>query len=194
MKYNVEELSKYAEEHTTNECAQHFGITYQAMAQLLYRYKLRHKVEQVNNYQRNTRLHWVWRAIKQRCENPRNKRYLSYGGRGITMCDDWKGVYGFLNFCKWSQENGYNEGLSLDRIDNDREYSPENCRWVKTETQANNKRTNVLVTYKGVTLTLKQWSDKLEIPYTTLQSRHYKGYSDIEIIEGKTTLSGRRNI
>lgn len=185
MKYNVEELSKYAVEHTTNECAQHFGITYQAMAQLLHRYKLRHKVEQVNNYQRNTKLHWVWRAMKQRCENPRNKRYLSYGGRGITVCNDWKGVYGFLNFCKWSQENGYSEGLSLDRIDNDRGYSPENCRWVKSEAQANNKRTNVLVTYKGITLTLKQWSDKLGVPYTTLQSRHYKGYSDTEIIEGK---------
>ena len=194
MKYNIEELSKYAEEHTTNECARHFGITYQAMAQLIYRYKLRHKVEQVNNYQRNTKLHWVWRAMKQRCENPRNKRYLSYGGRGITVCDDWKGVYGFLNFCKWSKENGYSEGLSLDRIDNDKGYSPENCRWVKAEAQANNKRTNVLVTYKGVSLTLKQWSDKLGVPYTTLQSRHYKGYSDIEVIEGKLTLSGRRKI
>ena len=82
-------------------------------------------------------------------------------------------------------KNGYKEELTLDRINNDREYSPDNCRWVTSSEQANNKRTNVLVTYKGEILNLKQWSKKLGINYSCLQSRHYKGYTDIEIIEGR---------
>lgn len=185
QKYNIEEVRAYAKEHTTNECAEHFNISYQAMAQLIHRYKLEHKVEQINNYQRNTKLHWIWSSMRQRCENVKNKRYENYGGRGIYVSEEWKGVYGYTNFSQWAIKNGYKEGLTLDRIDNDREYSPDNCRWVTNSEQANNKRTNVLVTYKGETLNLKQWSKKLGINYSCLQTRHYKGYTDIEIIEGK---------
>ena len=185
QKYNIEEVRAYAREHSTNECAKYFNISYQAMAQLIHRYKLEHKVEQINNYQRNTKLHWIWCSMKQRCENPKNKRYENYGGRGIYVSEEWKGIYGYTNFKQWAIKNGYKEGLTLDRINNDREYSPDNCRWVTNGEQANNKRTNVLVTYKGEILNLKQWSKKLGINYSCLQSRHYKGYTDIEIIEGR---------
>ena len=186
QKYNIDELRAYALEHTTNECAKHFNISYQAMAQLIYRYKLKHKIEQVNNYQRDTRLHWVWRAMKQRCENPSNKQYHNYGGRGINICSEWKGVYGFLHFSEWAKQHGYKEGLTLDRIDNNEGYSPNNCRWVTNKEQANNKRTNIYITYKGKTKTLAQWAKQTGISYSCLQTRHYKGYSDIEVIEGKS--------
>lgn len=185
QKYNIQKLTEYAKEHTTNECAKYYNLSYQAMAQLLYRYHIEHKVEQVNNYQRNTKLHWVWRAIKQRCTNPNNKQYKNYGGRGITLCEEWQGVYGFTNFSIWAEANGYKEGLSIDRIDNNKGYSPDNCRWTNTEIQANNKRTNILITYLGATHTLRQWAKILDVPYSTLQTRHYKGYTDKEIIEGR---------
>ena len=185
QKYNVDELREYASCHTTNECAKHFDISYQAMAQLLYRYKLKHNTEQVNNYQRNTKLHWIWRAIKQRCTNPANKAYKNYGGRGINMYEGWQGIYGFSNFSRWAMQNDYKEGLTIDRIDNNKGYFPENCRWVTSKEQANNKRTNVRISYKGVTKTLSQWAEELGINYSCLQTRHYKGYTDVEIIEGK---------
>ena len=147
---------------------------------------LKHEIgEKLKKYNaRDRKLYFRWSNIHNRCYNPNNPAYKRYGGRGITMCPEWKDD--FFSFRDWAVQNGYDESLSLDRIDNNKGYSPENCRWVKTETQANNKRTNVLVTYNGISLTLKQWSNKLGVPYTTLQSRHYKGYSDIEIIEGKT--------
>lgn len=185
QKYDLEELKAYAKEHTTNECAEHYAISYQAMAQLIYRYKLVHKVEQVNNHQRGTRLHWVWRAMNQRCNNPNNKAYKNYGGRGIRVCSAWQGVYGFTNFSEWAVSNGYKEGLTLDRINNNENYCPENCRWVTNGIQALNKRTTVFVTYKGETKPLIQWSRELGVPYSCLQTRHYKGYTDTEIIEGK---------
>lgn len=183
-KYDIKELREYALNHTTNECAKFFNISYTAMAQLIYRYKLKHKVEQVPNYDRGTKLHNVWKAIKQRCTNSNNSHYYLYGGRGITLCKEWQGVYGYTNFKNWALTNGYVEGLVIDRIDNNKGYCPSNCRWITNKENQNNKRTNVYVTYKNETLTLSQWAEKLNIPYGTLNTRHQKGYSDKEIIEG----------
>lgn len=184
-KYDIKELREYALNHTTNECAKFFNISYTAMAQLIYRYKLKHKVEQVLNYDRGTKLHNVWKAIKQRCTNSNNSHYYLYGGRGITLCKEWQGVYGYTNFKCWALANGYAEGLVIDRIDNNKGYYPSNCRWITNKENQNNKRTNVYVTYKNETLTLSQWAEKLNIPYGTLNTRHQKGYSDKEIIEGR---------
>lgn len=109
-----------------------------------------------------------WDSMHQRCINKNNIRYSRYGGRGITVCDEWKD---FKNFYDWSIDNGYEPGLSIDRIDNDGNYEPGNCRWADTITQANNKSTCRYITYNGVKHTLMEWSRLFNVPYTTLCKR-----------------------
>ena len=88
----------------------------------------------------NTRLYKVWKAMKARCNNPNNKRYSSYGGRGIKVCDEWQNS--FQAFYDWAIANGYREGLSIDRVNNDGNYEPTNCRWATASEQQKNKRKN----------------------------------------------------
>lgn len=118
-----------------------------------------------------TPLYSTWQGIKDRCLNPRCKQYNDYGGRGITVCDEWLGEYGSTNFCKWSLDNGYKKGLELDRIDVNKGYSPNNCRWVSNSVQANNKRTTRFITYNGRTQSLADWCREYKLPYVTIQGR-----------------------
>lgn len=101
-----------------------------------------------------TKLNKVWRNMKDRCFNPNNKRFPHYGGRGIDVCQEWKDNY--VSFRNWAISNGYKIGLSLDRIDNDGNYCPQNCRWVNSIIQNNNFSRNRFVTYNGVTLSISQ--------------------------------------
>ena len=98
----------------------------------------------------HTRLYKIWINIKDRVLNPKNKRYSDYGGRGITLCDDWKND--FIPFYNWAMSNEYSDELSIDRIDNDGGYSPENCRWTTPTMQQRNQRIkkNNTSGYKGV--------------------------------------------
>lgn len=109
-------------------------------------------------------------------------KYLDYGGRGITVCDEWTGSQGFEHFYEWAIKNGYENCLTLDRIDVNGNYSPENCRWITNKEQQNNKRDNVYITINNETLTMKQWSEKVGIPYNTVKQRIYKGWSYEEAI------------
>lgn len=106
----------------------------------------------------------TWRNMQYRCFNKSNRAYHNYGGRGISVCDEWQKEKGFLNFYKWALKNGYEIGLTLDRIDNDGDYSPHNCRWVSRKTQCRNKRTNVKINYQGKSLTIVEWCEELNIP------------------------------
>lgn len=109
-------------------------------------------------------------SIKTRCYNEKCLPYKNYGGRGIKMCDRWLGPDGFVNFfADMGQRPG--EGYSLDRIDNDGDYSPDNCRWTDAKTQNNNRRSNRLITYNGETLSESQWADKMGINRGTLHQR-----------------------
>lgn len=110
-----------------------------------------------------------WARMKQRCLNPNNPAYNDYGGRGITVCDDWME---FKNFNKDMLET-YEKGLTLDRINNEGNYNKKNCRWATMKVQNNNTRKNRNIFYDGVTKTLAQWAEYLGIKRSTLAQRYY---------------------
>lgn len=126
-------------------------------------------------------LYNTWSEIKRRCETPTSHAYKYYGGRGIKLCPEW---HDYANFRKWAYENGYNPNVSghkcsIDRIDVNGNYEPSNCRWVDALTQANNTRSNHLVTYKGNTYTVSELARKIKMSYPTLLRRINIGW-DIE--------------
>jgi len=106
----------------------------------------------------NHKLYYVWATMKTRCSNPNIHYYKDYGGRGITVCDEWK--EDFKTFYDWSMENGYKEGLSIDRVDNDGNYEPDNCRWATSKEQAENRRNSIKkeITAFGEIKTVHEWS------------------------------------
>lgn len=112
------------------------------------------------------------------------QNYKHYGARGIKMCDDWKND--FMTFYNWAMSNGYKEGLTIDRIDVNGNYEPNNCRWVDIKTQSNNKRNNIYLAYGGKTQTLKEWAEELNVNYCTLWRRYNKQWSIDEILYGRT--------
>ena len=124
----------------------------------------------------NTKLYQTWHNMKQRCFNKNSSHYKNYGGRGIKVCDEW---LEFMNFYNWAMSNEYSEGLTIDRIDVNGNYEPDNCRWVDNKTQCNNKRNNHLITYNGKTHTMMEWSRLLNIKYDVLRFRLKRGW-DIE--------------
>lgn len=118
---------------------------------------------------RRTRLYSIWTNMCTRCNNPNNPRYSDYGGRGICVCPEWDDD--FMAFNNWAYANGYSDDLTLDRMDNDGDYEPSNCRWVSYKEQNNNTRKNHCLTYMGKTQTVSQWSKEIGIPYITLLAR-----------------------
>lgn len=120
------------------------------------------------------RLNSIFRGMKDRCYNPKNKFYDIYGKRGITVCDEWytpRSSKGYHRFRDWALSNGYKDNLSIDRIDNNKGYSPENCRWSTVKEQSNNRRFCTSITYRGKTQTLAEWCDELHLNYWSTRSR-----------------------
>lgn len=116
-----------------------------------------------------SRLFVVWCNMKSRCFNEKATGYGYCGARGISVCRKWRESYEV--FRKWSLENGYSEDLQIDRIDNERNYKPANCRWITSQKQNNNRRNNRLLTYQGETKTVAEWARKVEIKRGTLSAR-----------------------
>ncbi|CAC8663483.1 MULTISPECIES: hypothetical protein [Staphylococcus] len=102
-----------------------------------------------------------WNAMINRCENPNTLAYKNYGERGIKVCDEW---HDLKEFIRWSEENGFNNKLTLERIDVNGNYEPSNCKWIPMKEQYYNKRTSVYHTYNGETKTTMQWTHELNIP------------------------------
>lgn len=124
------------------------------------------------------RIYNVWHAMKVRCYNPNSKKYKCYGGRGIKVCNEW--LNSFEAFYKWAMSNGYAENLTIDRIDNDGNYEPSNCRWITNKEQQNNRSNNKIISYNGKTLNISQWAELKKIPASVLYCRIYKYGWDFE--------------
>lgn len=117
------------------------------------------------------KLYHVWASMKNRCNNPNDAHFEDYGGRGVRVCEKWNGSHDYPNFKEWALKNGYKEGLSLDRIDVNGNYEPDNCRWVTQKVQTRNMRNNINITYNGETHVLYDWAKILNINPNTLYHR-----------------------
>ena len=124
-----------------------------------------------------TRLYNIWQHMKYRCDNPKTDHYDCYGGRGITYCDEWKD---FSVFKDWALENGYTDELTIDRINVNGNYEPNNCRWATRKQQGENTRKTHLITHNGETHSLREWGRILGIPKSTIQARYQKGVNIFE--------------
>lgn len=127
---------------------------------------------------RHDRLYLVWMGMRRRCFDKNANEYKNYGGRGITVCDEWKD---YAKFREWAMTSGYDEtakrqGCTIDRIDVNGNYEPQNCRWADAKTQNNNRRNNRLVEYNNETKTLKQWSEELGLDYELILRRINSGW------------------
>lgn len=124
--------------------------------------------------QSHTRLYGIWQKMKDRCINPNTPCYSRYGGRGIKLCAEW--TDDFSSFYHWAITHGYSDTLSIDRINNNGNYEPCNCRWITFKEQCRNRRTNIIVDYQNEQMTLVEASELSGIPYSTLYARWHNGH------------------
>lgn len=145
-----------------------------------------------------TRLHQIWSHMRKRCNCKTDKNYSNYGGRGIKICDEWND---FLNFYNWSMENGYEEHLTIDRIDVNGNYEPSNCRWISFEEQQRNKTNNLFIFNKDKKILLVDFCRQHNLDYEHTRVLYHKLVkSNIEpsfenlLVQRKFTVSNRRKI
>lgn len=132
-------------------------------------HNVRHKYKSNLSGIAKTRLYIIWSHMKQRCYNEKDLNYKKYGAKGITVCNEW--LDDFMEFRNWAISNGYQEELTLDRIDGSKEYSPENCRWATYKQQGNNRKNNHLLNYNGETHTISEWSEIVRISDKVIRDR-----------------------
>lgn len=123
------------------------------------------------------RLNKIYFGMIHRCYNTKSTEYHKYGGRGIKVCDEWLGPDGYHNFKNFAISTGYNEDLTLDRIDNDGNYCPENCRWTTVKVQSNNRSTTHYLLYDNHVFSIKIWSEIVHLPISTFRNRLERGWS-----------------
>ena len=128
---------------------------------------------------KSERLHRIWLAMRNRCNNPRTPRYSDYGGRGIVVCDEWDSYSVFEN---WAMSHGYTDELTIDRIDNNESYSPENCRWSTVKEQNRNTRKNHLISFNGETHCISEWAEITGLSSVCIQNRIRYGWSINDIL------------
>ena len=125
----------------------------------------------------HTRISNIHNNMIQRCYNPNNHKYKNYGGRGISICDEWLGKNGLINFNNWARANGYQDDLSIDRIDVNGNYEPSNCRWTNNIVQGNNRTNNTIYDFRGIKHTQKEWSEILGCSRSTINRAIKRGLS-----------------
>lgn len=131
------------------------------------------------------RLWKIWSGMHERCELQSHTHFKDYGGRGISVRDEWSD---YLPFAKWARKNGYTDNLTIDRINTNGDYEPSNCRWATVKEQQNNKRNNHIVEYKGERYTLSQLAEKVGIGKTTLRERLKMGWSVEDAVDRPVRL------
>ena len=140
----------------------------------------------------HSRLSIIYANMKQRCYNPNTKQFKNYGGRGITICEEWNDKAwsgtkhlskGYVAFRDWALTHGYADNLTIDRIDVNGNYEPSNCRWITRTDQSYNKRTNNIITYKGKTQTVTEWLNELNISRHAFYDRLIKGKTVEEALQ-----------
>ena len=121
-----------------------------------------------------------WRSMMSRCHNKKSANYKYYGGIGISVCEEWKIAE---NFGEWAKASGWFEGATLDRIDNSKGYSPENCKWATKKEQALNRRTTRYITHNGETHNLTEWAEILGVDRKLLINRIWRGWSEEDALD-----------
>lgn len=142
-----------------------------------YKVASRHRNE--THGESRTRLYRIWNGMKRRCTDTHHKEYNNYGGRGILYSPEWEN---YENFREWALENGYNDSLTIDRIDNSKGYYPDNCRWATMKQQQNNRRNNIFIEIDGEKLPVTVWAERTGISSDTLVWRKKHGWTDSEIL------------
>lgn len=130
------------------------------------------------HHKSNTRLYHIWQQAKDRCYNKNSKDYHDYGGRGIAVCNAWK--HDFEAFYNWAMDTCYRDDLTLDRVDVNSNYTPDNCRWLTNKEQQRNKRNNKNYTINGETHCLAEWCEILNLKYNRIYNRIHKYHWSIE--------------
>lgn len=133
------------------------------------------------------KLYKAWHAMIDRCTNSNNKSFSRYGGRGISVCNEWND---YNAFAEWAIQNGYSEKLSLDRINNDGNYEPNNCRWTTMKVQRNNTSSNRYETINGITKTISEWADEYGVRYSTVLQRLNAGMNITEALTKEMKYRG----
>lgn len=127
-----------------------------------------------------TRIYREWCHMKERCNSVKHKSYKHYGGKGIKVCEEWQ--KDFIPFYEWSMNNGYRDNLTLDRIDVDGNYEPNNCRWITNLEQQRNKKNNRFLTIEGITKTVSEWATISNLDRHTIYYRLDKGETGVEVL------------
>lgn len=183
----IPEIKAYAESHTVKETAEYFSVAYDNMQAFIARHRIKHAPRKSsgadnNNYKvgfaMNKKLYWVYHAMIQRCYMTNCKQFPRYGLRGIKVCKEW--LTDKTSFYKWALENGYKEGLTLDRIDNDGNYEPSNCAWVSNKENTNHNSRTHFLTYMGKTQSMSKWAEESGINYSTLRNRINRSKMPVE--------------
>lgn len=177
-----EVLKNEAANMTAKEMCKTHNVSESKLRQVLNLYGIRPKTPDrakirnpVSNWARTFnggKLISVYYDMLKRCHDSKNKGYEKYGAKGIYVCEEWRS--NCSNFYKWAKENGYKEGLTIDRIDNNKGYSPDNCRWTTWKVQTVNRRNTRWILFNGEKKTLKEWSEELNISYQVLADRIYR--------------------
>jgi len=140
-------------------------------------YKERIKTINIKHGMRHTKIYSTWCNIKKRCKDVSSKRSKDYGGRGISVCKEWNND--FISFYKWAMDNGYSDDLTIERINNNGNYEPSNCKWATAKEQNDNKRNNIFVSINGVVVSFRDFLEAFGVKYKTGYNRYYNGHFPI---------------